>query len=27
MPRHTMAKFCTQTRADHVQDMWWVLCL
>jgi len=27
MPRHTMAKFCTQTRDDHVQDMCWVLCL
>jgi len=22
-----MAKFCTQTGDDHVQDMWWVLCL
>jgi len=22
-----MAKFCTQTRDDHVQDMCWVLCL
>jgi len=22
-----MAKFFTQTRAGHVQDMWWVLCL
>jgi len=21
------AKFCTQTRDDHVQDMCWVLCL
>jgi len=22
-----MAKFCTQTRDDHVQDMCWALCL
>jgi len=22
-----MAKFCTQTRDDHLQDMCWVLCL
>jgi len=27
MPRRTIAKFCTQTRDDHVQDMCWVLCL
>jgi len=23
-PRRTTAKFCTQTRADHVQDTCWV---
>jgi len=23
-PRHTMAKFCTQTSDDHVQDICWV---
>jgi len=22
-----MAKLCTQSRDDHVQDMCWVLCL
>jgi len=22
-----MAKFCTQMRDDHMQDMCWVLCL
>jgi len=27
MSRRTTAKFCTQTRDDHVQDFCWVLCL
>jgi len=22
-----MAKFCTQTRTDHLQNIYWVLCL
>jgi len=26
-PCCTMAKFCTQTCTDHVQNIYWVLCL